>query len=92
MLYVLNISIYIYEFWGGGVGEGYTLVSQPKFSCAQCASTYIGSTGRCCELELQNMLGGVIEQGLGWLTLRIRPSASMRKGVMSVWCWITSVF
>ena len=66
-----------------------------KFSCAQCASTYIHTLVQpvvCCELELQSMLGGAIEQGLGWLTLRIRPSASMRKGVLSVWCWITSVF
>ena len=60
-----------------------------KFSCAQCASTYIGSTGRMLRTRVaEHMLGGVIEQGLGWLTLRIRPSASMRKDVMSVWCWM----
>ena len=33
-----------------------------KFSCAQCASTYIGSTGRMLRTRVaEHMLGGVIE-------------------------------
>ena len=52
-----------------------------KFSCAQCASTYIGSTGRVLRTRVAEHAGRSYRTGIRlatWHTRRIRPSASMR--------------
>ena len=66
-----------------------------KFSCAQCVSTYIGSTGRMLRTRIAEHAGRSYRTGVRLAhppLLRKRPSASMRKGVMSVWSSITLVF